>query len=468
MPSLTTELEDAFRELPYNGMGDLDCAGAVVNPVSHSAPVDIPVELLAYIFTLTLPAKIGTYSAVPVLSKRTPHKPWILGGSWALGQVCGLWRAVALSSPTLWTSFTLSTRLWERELPLLNMQLERSRTAPLDVCLTFVKSTTELPFKTFLSNLISHCGRLRKVHIEGDPSPTTVTLWSLGQMPILTDVVWNKVRPSEIRHLLNRAANISRLTILVAGSRTVLPPLMAKVQSYKARYTTWSILSKEVSAAVSLAERDILGWGRMDGSLTLPHLRRLAVHGRLLGHFVAPALQEICVTGLIDFVPPFLQRSGCVLTRLMLFNFAGTGPELISLLRSSPSVATLEIDFLSGLFPAFTALISALTIVAGTDVDNLCPCLVSLSLGDRVDRMDYPAFVAIVDMLRSRWRTPGRESPSLKRARIYLGDIRMKTSGRWRQWMQILVNEGMDVAVVESTRRDYPSMNSWRDNWTVI
>ncbi|KAF7342853.1 hypothetical protein MSAN_02001400 [Mycena sanguinolenta] len=456
MPSPSTELEYPFRELPYSGLGDLACTGPVVNPASHAAINDIPVELLAYIFTLTLPAKIGTYSAVPLLSKRTPHKPWILGGPWALGQVCGLWRAVALSSPTLWTSFTLSTRLWERELPLMNMQLERSGTAPLDVCLTFAEGNPG-PFQTFLLNLTSHCGWWRKVRIEGD----------LSRTPILTDVVWNKVGPSGIQDLFDSAANISRLAILVVSPRMVPLPLMAKIQSYKVSHTTWSTLSRDLPAAVSLVDCDIFGSG-LDGLLTLPHLRRLAVSSRFLGHFVAPALQEICVTGLINFVPPFLRRSGCVLTRLMLFNFAGTGPDLISLLRSSPLIATLEIDFWPGSFPAFTALISALTIVAGTDADYLCPSLVSLSLGDREDRTDYPAFVAIVEMLRSRWRTPGRESPSLKRARIYLGNIRMKTSGKWKQWMQILVNEGMDVAVVESTRRDYPSMNSWRDNWTVI
>lgn len=50
----------------------------------------------------------------------------------------------------------------------------------------------------------------------------------------------------------------------------------------------------------------------------------------------------------------------------------------------------------------------------------------------------------MVDRLRSRSRHTGGQLPSV---RIYLNSVRMKTSGRWKEQMNVLRNEDMNTAV---------------------
>jgi hypothetical protein len=61
-----------------------------------------PVEILRYIFILTLAVKSGTLSSIPVRSNPFTCEPWVLYGPWALAQVCSLWRVISLSFPGLW------------------------------------------------------------------------------------------------------------------------------------------------------------------------------------------------------------------------------------------------------------------------------------------------------------------------------------------------------------------------------
>lgn len=68
------------------------------------------------------------------------------------------------------------------------------------------------------------------------------------------------------------------------------------------------------------------------------------------------------------------------------------------------------------------------------------PGLVFVGAPGRYDGL----FVEIVDRLRSRSRHAGRQ---LQSVRIYLNSVRMKTSGRWKERMNVLRNEDMNAAV---------------------
>jgi hypothetical protein len=70
--------------------------------------------------------------------------------------------------------------------------------------------------------------------------------------------------------------------------------------------------------------------------------------------------------------------------------------------------------------------------------------------------MDYPAFVQMVGMLRSRSGNVGVEV-----VRMYVNRIRIKTSGRWKQWMRILMEERINAGVVETTHKKNPVLYSW-------
>jgi hypothetical protein len=127
----------------------------------------------------------------------------------------------------------------------------------------------------------------------------------------------------------------------------------------------------------------------------------------LLDHIIAPGLQDLRIHGDIDHILPFLHKSACALRQLTLFQCIEKDTNVIRLIHGIPSLTTLAIDFRSQSVPANRALILALTIRpsdSNTDVEYLCPNLFSFSWGDRQGAMDHPAFVQMVDMLRSRSR----------------------------------------------------------------
>ncbi|KAF8130416.1 hypothetical protein K438DRAFT_1788744 [Mycena galopus ATCC 62051] len=146
----------------------------------------------------------------------------------------------------------------------------------------------------------------------------------------------------------------------------------------------------------------------------------------------------------------------------------------MSLVMSSPSspsyaghlsLTTLAVDL--ALLAAGDTLTSSLKIVpsvADSVADAMCPNLVSLSWGGRHDATDYPAFLEMVEMLSrcSHWCGVDGWCQPLQFVGIYLGHVQMKTSGRWREWMQILSHKGINVDIMGSP------LDSWRENWIVI
>ncbi|KAJ7698076.1 hypothetical protein B0H17DRAFT_1197056 [Mycena rosella] len=192
---------------------------------------------------------------------------------------------------------------------------------------------------------------------------------------------------------------------------------------------------------------------RHAGSLTLLRLRRLVItHSVLLDSLVTPALQDLHVWGGIAHVLPFLHSSTCALTRLTLSMCDAAADDIILLLRHTPSLTTLCIDFL-GPTTTSTALVSAL--VVRPPAEPLCPHLTSISWGDRKDAMDRAGFV---DMVVSRWRV----SAPLRRLRfvgLYLGRPRMKGHGRR---LRGLADEGMDVIMLNG-RKGTQAMDNWME-----
>ncbi|KAJ7653783.1 hypothetical protein B0H17DRAFT_993610, partial [Mycena rosella] len=69
---------------------DLSLHTAIISPMRR-----MPYELLAEIFSLALPYHpIGTFN--------------VQDAPWTLAQVCGRWKAVALSSPSLWSLIAIN------------------------------------------------------------------------------------------------------------------------------------------------------------------------------------------------------------------------------------------------------------------------------------------------------------------------------------------------------------------------
>ncbi|KAJ7859058.1 hypothetical protein B0H14DRAFT_2577430 [Mycena olivaceomarginata] len=172
----------------------------------------------------------------------------------------------------------------------------------------------------------------------------------------------------------------------------------------------------------------------------------------------------------LECVARLLHRSACVLTRLTLSSCNGVAADIIHLLQNTPSLTTLAINLsIHTPHAPCRELIAGLTIRPGdSGVGHLCPHLVSFSWGDEKDMMDYPAFVAMVDMLRSRSRNAPGPCQPLEFVEIYLDRLRMRTRGRWTQWTQALVDEGMDVAIANTTQRGGSVVHDWWDGWISI
>ncbi|KAJ6609798.1 hypothetical protein B0H10DRAFT_2225597 [Mycena sp. CBHHK59/15] len=123
-------------------------------------------------------------------------------------------------------------------------------------------------------------------------------------------------------------------------------------------------------------------------SPTLRHLRRLTVtNDKFLDCLVAPALEELRIEGAIDCVLPFVQRSACALTHLMLQR-CRTSALVLDLLQSLPSLASLWLHFPS---PAdMNTIILALTLRGAGPC--LCPNLTSLLWCDSKNYLDRVVF----------------------------------------------------------------------------
>ncbi|KAJ7150075.1 hypothetical protein C8R43DRAFT_497063 [Mycena crocata] len=442
----------------------------------------IPPEILYYIFTLALPfvtADSPPYHNCRIIDPLATPTRYLLGGRrgrqelvgpWLFGKVCQYWRALALSFPGLWSSITVPTRMWGLRARLLNWQLDRAAKAPLDILLRFsfkyfMSDRENTHFHKFLQRLVGASDQWRTIRLEfQSAAPAPRELAGLT-VPLLEEVQFRGAGAGYIKNynFFQDAPNLCRVVLSNAGriSAKVLLP-WAQITTYKATYADGLTHFRNLSAALNVVECDI-GFKsdsldeniHYNGSITLPHLRRLVVTRDLfLDCVIAPALKELHVHGAIGCIPSFLRRSACALTHLTLFMCDASSSDVIHFLQSTPTVTTLAIDFLGPPIET-TALISALSLPS-TSTENICLNLTSLSWGDRHDTIDRTAFA---NMVESRWLVPaGSIYRRLRSVALYQGRLGMKANGRR---LAAFAQEGMDVLILNA-RKGKPAMERWR------
>jgi hypothetical protein len=145
----------------------------------------------------------------------------------------------------------------------------------------------------------------------------------------------------------------------------------------------------------------------------------------------------------------------------------GVAADIIHLLQNTPSLTTLAINLsIHTPHAECRELIAGLTVRPGdSGVGHFCPRLVSFSWGDNKDMMDYTAFGAMMYMLWSQSRNACELYQPLEFVEMYLDRLRMRTRGRSTQWMQVLVDEDMDVFIANTTQRGNSVVHDWRDDW---
>ncbi|KAJ7868140.1 hypothetical protein B0H13DRAFT_2351562, partial [Mycena leptocephala] len=311
----------------------------------------IPPELLCYIFTLLVPP-LKSDSSSPVISTiNAPllSRPWIFGGPWVFSQVCSHWRALSVSLPTLWTSITVFTTISPRKLSLLNIQLSRTESAPLDLHIDF---TT-----------VSYSARWRALHLEfnGGWVPYEIIAALNGiALPLLEELTLGGRDESYFECDFSFAdAPVLRRLVLGTHSWSFMRKIAlpwTQLTSYRTFHPDATTHFRALADAANLVECDLDFALRSKGDevkamqldiLTLPRLRRLAIScPLLLDRLVAPSLQSLYIVGPAKDVHPFLDRSGCTskLIELTLARCVASASEIIALLQQTPGLTTLMLD----------------------------------------------------------------------------------------------------------------------------
>ncbi|KAJ7762321.1 hypothetical protein DFH07DRAFT_813913 [Mycena maculata] len=164
----------------------LDLCRSILSPIRL-----IPSEILTHIFAFTIPL-IEDARKVD-WDKSLEQTPWILG------QISGHWRAVALALPILWTSIIIRRTNDDSDpcsIPMLETQLLRSRTSPLDVVFDIDGWGDQYVVQQALSALVKCSSRWKSLYIAGEQLARLPRI--RGRVPILEKLcVWGVPDPQD-------------------------------------------------------------------------------------------------------------------------------------------------------------------------------------------------------------------------------------------------------------------------------
>jgi len=389
---------------------------ALLSPISH-----LPPEILSKIFILCLPSdrppKVALYP-----------RAWLL-----LGQICGYWRDVALSTPRLWTSLHLT--LWagsdEFDLEMVNAWLARSTPCPLTLTLSVNSSESAESIQAGIDVLMQHSNRWEDVTLDLGPySFRTLSAIrnSLSCMKTLSvDIPW----PSQYLPTFDAFEFAPQLRSLETGcyfSPSMLKIPWAQLTNCVFNFSTvQECLEAFHQTAHLLTCKVIIPEHVVESSSQWPHvyLDQLTSMTVILqedatiffDHLTLPALQNLYYFN--GSGPSFrrlnslLARSACALRTLVLGSTLETRvpeDEFLELLRIVPSLVELSLQ----------CGISTRGCVELTDrrsENALASCLVERLEILRICRPFGFDDQAFADMIQSRWRTD-----KASRRSEYVGD----------------------------------------------
>ncbi|KAJ7315327.1 hypothetical protein DFH08DRAFT_790288 [Mycena albidolilacea] len=311
---------------------------------------------------------------------------------WRLGLICRSWRQAALSYPLLWCSITPHSFPASDPLVMMDTQLLRSSNAPLVVSW---QGDQPVDFR-LLPLVVVHCDRWRTLRLSSPfASFHSMLDWLLpatGRLAQL-ETLEMIIRLHKV-DIFSTAPALRQLVLTDREFQMTSPQIdipWGQITHYRARYELWHQLSKIlkrasalVECAVKITERPPLHGQNM---ILLPHLQRLDIDGStILNHLEAPSLHTLSSRHtpgpLLGEHLPFIQRSGCSLTRLVLTG-CEVSFELITLLQGLPALAYLRLEcpihppHWSSPEPQAT-LFDALTL---TGTSEICPNLTSFLYG---------------------------------------------------------------------------------------
>ncbi|KAL0564887.1 hypothetical protein V5O48_017151 [Marasmius crinis-equi] len=296
---------------------------AMVKYQSLLSPIHkVPTEILARIFSMRTEGQWGDgleVHAAPVLSS-----------------VSQRWRNVVLSTPQLWSSFSIGPQLWTCPALASKVEifLERSNETPLSIALS-INVGTIAPNIPALRAIIRQSSRWSRLRIDNNPAILFASgvLESLrGKLPLLENLTikhpTHYALPDPQYTVRRLETEAEACVLLLGGTCTAVEELDISTADPK-EYDGRNIVSNTVH---TLTLRELL-----DTELTF-----------LLDSFTFPNLTTLNLrSSWSDDINPlisFLRRSACTLTSLLLRGAKLTDEQAVALFRSMPSLKSLTVE----------------------------------------------------------------------------------------------------------------------------
>ncbi|KAJ7137274.1 hypothetical protein C8R46DRAFT_1138036 [Mycena filopes] len=307
---------------------------------------------------LTLPVEIVSEAFCWTLAEGGPPSKWTTQEQVViLGQICRLWREIALSTPQLWTTIALSTG--PRRCPdpaYFRTFFERAVPLPLSISIAATLEGDQTAFQTALATIVSYSHTWQSLDVHGGLSDLpflSLPQLDLPQLSVLKLTIYGEDSDEEIRTIFHapllRTAHLTGVSVEVH----TLP---------------WSQLTSLLFMGEDFAQ--ILGWTPNVVNLTLTfvgevphpfppvplaHLRSVILKGtaafiqtEILSHIDIPLhTLGMWVCSLAPLVPPLIHPASLERLALELVPDGLDDPLSVEFLTPMRSLRRLRITLVS-------------------------------------------------------------------------------------------------------------------------
>ncbi|KAJ6548205.1 hypothetical protein DFH09DRAFT_629675 [Mycena vulgaris] len=321
---------------------------------SRLAPVRrlVP-ELLAMIFLQTI-----------------QHATFAIGrrkffAEYAFAAVSFHWRAIALSTPSLWAAFSVSLRGANGALQMLQLYLRRSTGFPLKIEVR-KDPLSRSPFNTeIVDQLVQNSDRWLRISLPLDTQVLPLFSGIRGRLPSLETVsfsfpsndVWAATdNPLEDVVIFEDAPKLCNLSIRNASAAALPRIPLEQIERVMLTNTTDSVqllrdsLNLRKLALHSFDPHPSHSLLPEQTPFVLPRLSAIDLTGShdILHCLAAPSLESLSINEVPDFSGPifasFIERSCESIRILNLTNVGIRGRSLVHVLRGTPALETLAIS----------------------------------------------------------------------------------------------------------------------------
>ncbi|KAJ7147643.1 hypothetical protein C8R43DRAFT_1237164 [Mycena crocata] len=426
---------------------------AILSPLRR-----IPPEVLAEIFSWTLPSAGDLLNSGFLLHwKEAP---------WMLTHICGRWRTVALSTPSLWSLVFIDFQDQSFSPNPLRTVLETqiARANKLKIHFYGAENKNDVLQVEMLELLAEHSFRWEEFHVSLTSFLLPVVATLRDRLPALRrlGVNWDTAESQgSVVDCFENSPALIEAHAYNEFSPVSIPLPMHQLKRYQ-RDGPWEMHRDALALGSNLVQARIEidynhSWPVSDDSIELLHLRRLYVsQTTVLDYIRAPALDELafCVeegyasSDILCHVQPFILRSSSNLRRLCL---SGTPDARFTteILEKFPSLTELVIilidleDDLRGLELAANTLIIELTTLKPNGKAAISPQLSTIYFGCEDETyFDYSLYLK---MLQSRWHSGGG---ALKSAALFIASGPSPDPATLAG-LDFLRRQGLDVLLLE-------------------